>query len=228
MDWMNHFQLFLFDFDGVLVDTEPLHFAAYKGMCERRGVPWDWDFKQFCIQSHGKSQGIKEGLYRERPELYRQEPNWDVLTREKRAIYLELLHSSRLELMPGVGDLLNRLGPRRAQCCVVTNSIREHVEIIKSRLIPLQEIPHWLTREDYSQPKPAPDGYLKAKMLFSQPGEAVIGFEDTLKGLKSLVQAEVRAVLVCSPQSEHVEECVRLGAEHISSFEVLLDNSWSG
>ena len=35
MDWIKKYQLFLFDFDGLLVNTEEMHFLAYKQMCEK-------------------------------------------------------------------------------------------------------------------------------------------------------------------------------------------------
>src|SRR3990172_6839619 len=48
MHWIYQFQLFLFDFDGLLVNTEDLHFAAYQKMCCDRGFELKWDFERFC------------------------------------------------------------------------------------------------------------------------------------------------------------------------------------
>ncbi|MGD0665742.1 MAG: HAD hydrolase-like protein, partial [Rhabdochlamydiaceae bacterium] len=47
MDWTDKFDLFLFDFDGLLVDTEELHFKAYQMLCQGRGYKLPWDINRF-------------------------------------------------------------------------------------------------------------------------------------------------------------------------------------
>ena len=37
MEWIHHYQLILFDLDGLLVNTEQLHYQAYKNMLQARG-----------------------------------------------------------------------------------------------------------------------------------------------------------------------------------------------
>ena len=44
MNWISNYDLFLFDLDGLLVDTEKLHFEAYKRLCSRFGYELAWDF----------------------------------------------------------------------------------------------------------------------------------------------------------------------------------------
>jgi beta-phosphoglucomutase len=221
MKWIDQFQLFLFDFDGVLVDTEPLHYAAYADMCLRRGIPWKWNFEQFCVHAHGEAQGIKKALYKEFPELLAQEPNWDVLAGEKKKIYTALLQSRPLVLMPGVERLLQELQNQKRMHCVVTNSSREHVEIIRNSLPILQKIPHWLTRDDYILPKPSPEGYMKAITLYGSDNGLSIGFEDTFKGFKALSQTPAHPVLICPAYREHVADCLALGGQHFESFEAI-------
>ena len=41
------YDLFLFDFDGTLADTEALHHRAYVRMCGNRGFVLDWDFEKY-------------------------------------------------------------------------------------------------------------------------------------------------------------------------------------
>jgi HAD superfamily hydrolase (TIGR01509 family) len=219
MRWIERFDLFLFDFDGILVDTEPLHYAAFAQLLARRNIDWDWDFEGFCRESHGQKDGIKHALYKKFPILLEREPHFEVLAEEKRVLYTQLLQEQRVPLMPGVKALLSRLQAENRTHCVVTNSWREHVEMIRSRDAQLSHIPHWLTREDYPNPKPAPDGYQKAIDLYGFPGARVIGFEDTCKGFKALSQTAARAVLICPSQRSHVSECLALGGLHYPSFE---------
>lgn len=217
MQWVQNYQLFLFDFDGLLVDTEKLHYASYLELCDRRGCPLDWDFQRFCLEAHGKAMGIWEAIGKEHPHLYEQEPK-EVLYEEKKQIYVQMLQTAQLELMEGVEVLLKRLADLKIARAVVTNSPKMHIEMIKRAVPVLQTIPVWITREDYSQPKPAPDGYLKAIGMLAKPGDKIVGFEDTLKGLKALLAADVEGVLICPANHRHVKEAVSLGAKHFESL----------
>ena len=223
MNWVQDYQLFLFDFDGLLVDTESLHFAAYAELCRRYGYVLTWDFKQFCLEAHTEAMGVWKGLFREFPELFEKQPNKEILYEEKKVIYLELLAKSKLELMAGAAELLATLAKLGAKRAVVTNSPRLHIELIQAALPQLKTIPLWVTREDYAQPKPSPEGYLKAIEVLGKPGDRIIGFEDSAKGLKALLGAGVEGVLVCPSQMDHVKECVALGAKHCEALSQVSD-----
>jgi len=223
LTWIQNYQLFLFDFDGLLVNTEKLHYAAYVEMCARRGFKLPWDFERFCLFAHFQKEGkgLREAVFESLPELYAQEPRWEVLYEEKKAAYQNLLAMGKLELMPGVERLLIALERAAIQRCVVTNSTKQQVETIQENLPLLKTIPHWITRECYVRPKPAPDGYLLAKEHHARPGDKVIGFEDTIRGLWALQAAGIEAVLVCSDTHPQLKEVVWKGVRHVTSLERL-------
>ncbi len=219
----SEFEIFLFDFDGLLVDTEPLHFAAYVELCRRHGFDLNWSLGEYCKAAHFKSQGMKEALYRAFPGLYKQEPRWEVLYAEKKGIYERMLQEGRLQLMPGAEVLLMRLQDEKRKHCVVTNSPRVQVEMIKDAFAVLQQIPLWLTREDYEMPKPSPEGYLKAIERLEGSKSRVVGFEDSMKGLKSLLSAEATAVLICPKDHPQLMECSEWGAFYLESLSSVVD-----
>ncbi len=196
MDWVNHYQLFLFDFDGILVNTEELHYLAYIKMCADRGFSLKWDQKTYMSIALYSATGIREGIYRELPELEREEPNWAVLYEEKKRAYFQLLVNRGPRLMPGVKELLEELERKKIKRCVVTHSPQEQIALIRSQNPILNTIPHWITREDYSQPKPAPESYLKAIERLKMEGDRVIGFEDSPRGLQALLGTEAEGILL--------------------------------
>lgn len=204
MDWIHKFQLFLFDFDGLLVDTERLHYQAYIEMMATQGHRLTWSFSRFCEVAHLNSVAIKETLYADYPEL---SPDWATLYAEKKKAYLNLVTSGNIELMPGAQSLLNALEQANIRRCVATNSFRDQIELIRAQIPALQTIPHWVTREDYARPKPNPDAYLKAIELYGNPGDHIIGFEDSLRGLRALQATPALPILICSathPLLQHV------------------------
>ncbi len=196
MKWIEHYQLFLFDFDGVLVNTEELHYRAYLKMCTARGFSLKWDQRKYMGYALYSATAIKENVYREFPELQQMEPSWDVLYQEKKRAYYELLQTEGPPLMPGVAELLEALAAAGKKRCVVTHSPKEQIDFIKSKHPILNSIPNWITREHYSQPKPHPECYQKAISLFKSPDDRVIGFEDSPRGLKALLGAEAEGILL--------------------------------
>ncbi len=218
MDWISHYQAVLFDFDGLLVDTEPLHYAAYMQMAKDRGFPLDWDFVRFCKEAHGRDGGIFHALQREYPHIFEKGLSKEILYADKKRLYVEMLKTFPLSLMEGVDEVLSALHERQIKRAVVTNSPKAQIELIQSKLPLLKTIPLWITREDYFHPKPAPDGYLKALERLEAKSERVIGFEDTLKGIKALLAAQVDAVFVNPFDYGPTKECVQLGARHIKKL----------
>ena len=210
------FDLVLFDFDGLLVDTETLHFKAYERMCHNHGCPLDWDINQFFSVAHFDAKGIEKALYEKFPQLRTEEPRWEVLYEEKKQIYQKLIEEGALRLMPGVEPFLKALQDADIRRCVVTNSTRAQVNRVKERLPALQSIPLWITREDYVKPKPDPECYQKALALLARPGDRVIGFEDSVRGLTALQGAGVEGVLICPPDHPQLKD---LSIPHYDSFE---------
>ena len=69
MNWIKSFQLFLFDFDGLLVDTEYLHYEAYLEMCSRRGFLLPWNFSRYSQAAHHHPLALRDQIYAEFPGL---------------------------------------------------------------------------------------------------------------------------------------------------------------
>jgi HAD superfamily hydrolase (TIGR01509 family) len=202
MQWIQQFDLFLFDFDGLLVNTEELHWAAYREMCQRRGYNLDWTLFQFFQAAHFDATGLREAIYREFPDLQKQEPRWEILYAEKKQCYQELLEKGDLSLMPGVEEVLIALEQAGKRRCVVTNSTKEQVDLVKEKISLLKTIPIWVTRENYCKPKPHPECYLTALKQLRQPGDRIIGFEDSTRGFQALKNAGVPVALLIGP-SDH-------------------------
>jgi beta-phosphoglucomutase len=214
----------LLDFDGLLVDTERLHYRAYGQMCANFGHNLPFSFGQFCSLAHVSATALKEGIYQEIPAL--KNKLWDDLYQEKKRCYLELLARGELTLMPYVEPFLRKIQALGLCPSVVTHSPKEQILAIRNILPSLKVIPYWFTREDYNQPKPAPDGYLHAMKAIGATPDKTIGFEDTLRGYLSLEAAGVKGFVV----SSIVDDCMQSklqqrGASLLPSFAYFFDES---
>lgn len=193
---LSTFSLWLFDMDGLLVDTEYLHLEAYKRMCASRGLVLEWTLPQFLQIAHKSSSAIKEKMLDQFPVL--RDCSWETLYKEKKKQYLECLASSPLRAMPGAELMILYALDLGVRSCVVTHSPKEQTQLIREKLPFLNQIPNWITREDYGRAKPDPQCYKKAIDLYGLPQKAggAIGFEDSARGLTALMGTSSQAVLV--------------------------------
>jgi beta-phosphoglucomutase len=232
--WYNSFQLVMFDFDGVLVDSERAHYNAYKQMCAKHGVNLPWDFVTYCSHAHYSSDSLQKALYREYPTLHEQAPEWSTLYREKTAFLEELYNTGKVGLQPGVTALLEELQENGVQRCVVTHSAGPLVALLRKQHPILNTIPHWITRESYNRPKPASDCYQLAIERLLPPGGRAIGFEDTPRGITALLGSDAAAAVLIAhcPYPEitqlqtlgvHVVPCLsQLSALNSPSCDIML------
>jgi HAD superfamily hydrolase (TIGR01509 family) len=177
----------LWDHDGVLVDTEPLYFAATQECVKLLGLEVDqptyldlmavgrtcWEL----AREHGIAEHAILEARRERDRRYQHY----LLTRE---IEIE-----------GVIDVLNAL-QSRYRMAIVTTSKRADFELIhRSRAI-RQFFEFVITVEDCAKAKPDPDPYLRALKRFdARPGDAV-AIEDSSRGLAAAIAAGLRCIVV--------------------------------
>lgn len=216
MKWIRDFQLFLFDFDGLLVNTEHIHLQAYTNVLARRGYDLGWSFARFCELAHLNAKAVREAIYAQFPDL---DPNWEVLYAEKKKNYFELIGSGKVELMPGAEPLLRALEKEEINRCVVTNALLDQTVLIRSQIPVLKTIPHWVTREEYEKPKPDPECYLRAIQLYGKKGDRIIGFEDSLRGLEALSRTPALPVLICAAHHPLLELSLERGVLHFESLD---------
>lgn len=217
-DWIHDYQLFLFDFDGLLVNTEKLHFLAYQMMCRKHGFDLEWDFPRYCRAAHYDDRGLRDQIYEEFPKLQEAYPNWDFLYQEKKNFYQNLLQEGEVQMMPGVTELLYQLAKSQIRRCVVTHSPKQQVDVIVKKNPVLNTIPRWITRGDYLKAKPDPECYLKAIQILGKEGDHVIGFEDTPRGLRALQGTLAKAVLICPNWHPALPELKEEGVLHFPNF----------
>lgn len=220
MQWIHRYQLFLFDLDGLLVNTEEIHFHAYRNMLAREGFELGWNFQEYCLAAHYGSEKLQEEIYRCFPELGR---DWERLYEVKQGEVLRLLEGGEVHLMPGAENLLLALQKSGIPCCVVTNSQNEFVAEIRRKNPVLDHVTYWITRKDYTHPKPHPESYLTAIQRFSRKGDRVIGFEDTPRGINALMQTEAKAVMISQTPYPDMPSLLKAGVRHFPSLADVLD-----
>lgn len=213
--------LIFFDLDGLLVDTERLHCEAYRSVLESYHLSFPWTFFEFVGLAHQSAHTLKKAIQSSFPDLI-ERVSWKSFYQQKQRYYEKLLESHEIVLMPGADRILSFVEEKNLPRIVVTNSLRSHVEMIRSRVPSFSSIPKWLAREDYERAKPFPDGYLKGIEVLGGPRKKMVGFEDSLRGIEALERAGITPILVCFADHPQLKLFEKNRCLYAQSFDELL------
>ncbi len=175
----------IFDLDGVLIDSEPIHCRAFQDVLAGCGVALTEReyFERYLVYSD------REVLERLLPAGQPLEAA--VAAKERR--YLDLLAAG----IPAFPDGLALLAKSDGwQVGLATGSTRRETELVLGTLGIRQRFACIVAREDYGKGKPDPEPYLRvAQALQLSPGRCVV-IEDTPGGIRAARAAGMIAVAV--------------------------------
>jgi len=172
-------RLVLFDFDGILVDTE---WAIYQAWCrcfEAEGCELPLSLYTRCIGSDFATWSPKTYL----EELTGKTFDWTLLDAERQK---EIVHELSDEgLMPGVKELIEVLRGQQISLGVVSSSSHHWVDGWLAQLGVSDCFDHVICRGDAPRIKPAPDLWLEAVRRFAVEPQNCLAIEDSHNGLLS-------------------------------------------
>src|SRR4051812_5739703 len=175
---------FLFDLDGTLVDSSPLHEAAYRAVLATDHAHLLAGFDYRAIAGLPTQAALAQlGVAQE--DIPR-------LTQAKQAHYRGALKN--LKPLPGAVDLLAVLRERGDEIAIVTSASRTSAQAAMAVTGLAAFVPIVVASEDVASAKPAPDPYLAAlKLLDAKPSHS-IAIEDALSGVLSARAAGLKVI----------------------------------
>ncbi|NYF77897.1 HAD family hydrolase [Granulicella arctica] len=184
------FKAYLFDCDGTIVDSMPLHYIAWKRVLSE----WNCDFPEDLFYSWG-GMPVAEiiATLNERQGLTM--PVADVMKR-KEGLYFEIL--SDLKAVP---EVLEHIEASHGQIpfAVVSGSTRDSVTASLTVLNLLDRFDTLVCAGDYQRSKPDPEPFLIAAARLGVAPEDCLVFEDTEMGIQSATAAGMASVKVPQP-----------------------------
>jgi beta-phosphoglucomutase len=183
----------VFDFDGVLADSEPLHLRVYQQLLEPHGIHLDQ--ATYCERYLGFDD---EGVFQQIAvdyELLLGDEEIELLIEEK-ARRFETLVSSANVLYPGAAPCVRRLGAAWP-LGIASGALRAEIELMLRGASLRDAFRFIVSAGDTEHTKPAPDPYLRAAELHGVPAGACVAIEDSHWGLQSARAAGMRTIAVC-------------------------------
>jgi beta-phosphoglucomutase family hydrolase len=181
------FRAYLFDCDGTIADSMPLHYIAWK----KALAEWNCEYEEELFYSWG-GRPVREiiAALNERNGLNMPV---EALAARKERLYLEQL--PRLKPIPEVLEHVEA-AHGKIPIAVVSGSRRESVEGSLAALGLLHKFDTIVAAEDYKNGKPAPDAFLlAAQRLAVAPADCLV-FEDTALGIQAATAAGMASVMV--------------------------------
>lgn len=199
--WSNRvIQALIFDFDGLIVDTEWPEFQSWQEICLQYNVELALETWLPCVGTGATTQMFDPHEYLEsqlgsaldRAEIYAR--RWPR--------HRELIDAQ--PILPGVHALIVEAKKRGMGLAVASSSERAWVADHLNRLGLLKYFDELACGDEVAYTKPYPDLYLSAlKKLCVQPGQA-IAFEDSLNGMLAARRAGIFCVVVPNRLTQHL------------------------
>jgi len=186
---MQAFEAVIFDMDGVIVDSEPLHERAFLeifaelGYAANHGV----DFRDY----YGRSDRAlwEDFIARHHPP----QPLAELIVRKQDRL-MEILARER-PIFPGVVELILKLAPRY-RLAVASGSPHPVIDLILSIQDLRRFFPVVVSVTDVGRSKPAPDVFLRAAELLGLAPAHCCVIEDAATGVESARGAGMEVIAI--------------------------------
>lgn len=189
----------LFDMNGVLVDDEDLHLAAFQGVLRRRG----YDLTSEDYARHFAGRTDRDGFRSFFQAVDGQSPAPDVesaLMTDKAEAYRQLA-SERLVTYPNAQTVVEKLRESGFRLALVTSSLAAEADVVLVHLGLEHAFEARVTAEDVTDGKPAPEPYVRgAAAIHTAPKRCVV-IEDAPSGIRSAREAGIKSIAVRTTHS---------------------------
>ena len=185
----------IFDLDGVIIDSEPLHKRAWKAVFEEKGI---------FLKDEEMAESIGTTDHSLLKKIIREndlEPDFRKWYEKKRERYRTLLRNN-LKVFPGATSLIKKLS-RKYSLALASSAWLENIRFVLNRLELIKYFKVIIGRDDVENHKPNPDIYLLTAERLGLPCDKCVVIEDSLVGIRAAKKAGMKCIAVShsfSPQ----------------------------
>jgi beta-phosphoglucomutase-like phosphatase (HAD superfamily) len=179
----------IFDFDNVIVDSEPYHFEAYSTVFTEKGHTLDR--KEYWLEWTSKGGGAEGEIKRHNLDL---DP--DEIRHEKDPIYSEFCRTGKIRIFPESPKIISAFKVAGYTLAIASGSYEHDIRAILSANDIETYFSTIVGKDAVTRYKPHPETYLNtSQKLGVQPRECLV-IEDAEKGVRSARDAGMNVILI--------------------------------
>ena len=176
----------IFDLDGVIVNTVPLHFKAWQGMFSEYGKEFSFDDYKQKVDGIPRMDGARAIL----TDL--GEAGLEKAADKKQVYFLEYLNSEEISVYNTTVDLIKALKKEKIKRGAISSSKNCLPILKKVGLVELFDV--IITGNDVTKGKPDPQVFLMAAESMVAETAACVVFEDAVLGVEAAKRAGMKCV----------------------------------
>lgn len=215
-------QAVIFDFDGVIADSEALHYKALNEVFNRYGVdvPKEVHWEKYLGYSDRENIEAVSVDY----DMGMDDAKIQGLIDEKKVVFDELIASGSI-IIDGVETFIQRLIKADIRRAICSGALRSDIDLMLAGTDFKNAFEAVVTADDVTHGKPDPEGYLLALNKLNQNGGSVIEpnqcivIEDSHWGLEAAAAAGMRPIAVTNTYA--ASELARDGRKVVDRLDAL-------
>lgn len=178
----------IFDLDGVLIDSEPLHALADNQLLTESGIEAPETYFDRFVGWTNKA------MWEEIKKDYNIAPDAEELMGLQLPLKLKLLKEGDYKPVSGITELLEQIKKMEIPMAIASSSPRQFIEEVLVKIGIMNYFTIWLSGEEVALSKPEPDIFLKvAELLNVKPHECLV-IEDSTSGIIAAKRAGMRCI----------------------------------
>jgi HAD superfamily hydrolase (TIGR01509 family) len=181
-------RVFIFDMDGLLLDTERMGLRAWQSVVGHHGLDIDDIFPSLIGKGAAEADRILA-------EHFGPSVSVPQLRVEKNVLFADML-AKGVQVKEGARDLLTHLSSRGAPTALATSTTRAEALLRLASAKLTHTFDTQVFRDDVARSKPAPDLFLRALELLEHPPEECLVLEDSHAGVEAAIAAKIPVVMV--------------------------------
>jgi len=204
------FRAVIFDMDGVILDSQPYHFAVEEKIFREKGLAVSTEESHSFV---GMAGDLMWSYVKNRYGLKESIAELMAFDNSVRIDYFSSLENVRP--MPGIMELLEDLRGNAVKIALASSSSAEVIDIFNSKLGIRHYFQQIVSGDFVEKGKPAPDIFIHTARALQEPAGACVVIEDSANGVKAAKAAGMKCIGFVSPNS---------GAQDLSLADMMIDD----
>lgn len=193
----------IFDMDGTITLTEPLHNKAFSTVFKKFGINFTLEEEIMKYAGSG-SRNVFTKVFEDRGMQLSPEKLEECIA-EKKSLYTKIVQEEEIPVVEGIYEFLQKLSANGVKMIIATgNSDLDAVRFVLKKVGLLEYFPNIISVTEVPRAKPFPDVFLEAAKRLGVNKDECVVFEDAMNGVVAAKAAGIRCIALATTLKSEV------------------------